>query len=478
MDSEEVGEDVSFVLGYAGAMVTFVRIPSWWNRRSAHPENVMSPLDIGYAISLLERRGVQAHLIDIEATNASPEAVRRTLLDQAPDTVVLHAITPAVPDALALARFVKDRIPSTRKVVLVGQHASVLPASVLGPASPIDLCIRGEFERKIVEVATAPDFDATGTATAQQVSETVLELEDLDRLPFPSHELFRSPRYRVFHPTGIRRRWKWGFILSSRGCPHSCVYCSPTLRNSFGSRYRARSFGNVVAELRHLQDLGFTVVHFKDDLFTLHKERIHELCEAILSAGLRLPWTAQTRPDAVDEPLLRAMKRAGCRTLGMGVETGSARMVQQLRKGNRIDDVRNAFRWARAAGLRTVAFFILGSPGETEADVSETYQLMREIEPSMIQVAFFTPYPGSAAWDASLSASHDPTAFSHYNAVVNLSGIPTDRLQRLQRNFYLDFLTRTGFVREYARSEWLPALINADKFLPFLKLSASFLMRR
>lgn len=344
----------------------------------------MSPLDIGYAVSLLARKHVHAEIVDIEASNASPDAVRQALVDRAPEIVVLHAITPAIPDALELARFVKDSVPNTRKIILVGQHASVLPTSVLGPSSPIDLCIRGEFERKIVEVATEPAFDETGTASRLRVSDTVLELDELDDLPFPAHELFRSPRYRVFHPTGVRRRWRWGFILSSRGCPHSCVYCSPTLRNSFGARYRTRSAANIVAEMQYLEELGFTIVHFKDDIFTLRKDRIHELCEAILSSGLQLPWTAQTRPDAVDEPLLRAMKRAGCRTLGMGVETGSPRMIKQLHKGNQVQDVRNAFRWARRADLRTVAFFILGSPGETEEDVSETWRLMREIEPSMI----------------------------------------------------------------------------------------------
>jgi radical SAM superfamily enzyme YgiQ (UPF0313 family) len=237
-----------------------------------------------------------------------------------------------------------------------------------------------------------------------------------------------------------------------------------------------RSTESVIEELRVLGSLGFTIVHFKDDIFTLDKERIAALCDALLSRGMRVNWTAQTRPDTVDRPLLELMKRAGCRTLGFGVETGSERMIERLCKGNRVDDVRNAFRWAREVGIRTVGFFILGSPGETERDVAATRALMLEIRPHIIQVSFFTPYPGAPAYDESLASRYEMKDYSHYNHLINLSAIPDDRLRALQKSFYVEFLTKTGFVRDYVASEWLPAILNADRFLPFVKLSARFLV--
>ena len=463
-------------------MVVFIRIPSWWGRRAAHPENVMSPLDIGYAAALLARAGVPSEIIDVEATNAPYEDVQRQLRRLRPTHLFLHAITPAVPDALKLARFAKNELPSIRTVVLVGQHATVLPETVLGPDSPFDLCLRGEFEQDAAELVLAPRekpscsafFDDDG---AWKVG-AIREIEDLDALPFPAHERFRSNKYRVFHPTGVRRRWRWGFLMSSRGCPFQCVYCSPTLRNSFGKKYRMRSTESVIAELELLGSLGFTVLHFKDDIFTLNRERIAALCEAMLARNLRVNWTAQTRPDTVDRPLLELMKRAGCRTLGFGVETGSERMIEVLCKGNRVNDVHNAFRWARQSGIRTVGFFILGSPGETEEDVAATRALMLAVRPNIIQVSFFTPYPGAPTYDKSMSSRFTMRDFSHYNRVINMSAISNRRLRQLQRTFYLEFLTKTGFIREYVASECFPALINADQFLPFLKLSAGFLFRR
>jgi len=461
-------------------MVVFIRIPSWWGRSAAHPENVMSPLDIGYAVSLLARAGVPAEIIDVEATNASYEDVLAVLRRVRPTHVFLHAITPAVPDALRLARFARESLPSVRKVVLVGQHATVSPETVLGADSPLDLCLRGEFEEDAARVVLAPNAEPSCAAFfdghAVRKVGGVREVQDLDALPFPAHARFRGSGYRVFHPTGVRRRWRWGFLMSSRGCPFKCLYCSPTLRNSFGKKYRVRSTESVIEELRVLGSLGFTIVHFKDDIFTLDKERIAALCDALLSRGMRVNWTAQTRPDTVDRPLLELMKRAGCGTLGFGVETGSERMIERLCKGNRVDDVRNAFRWAREVGIRTVGFFILGSPGETERDVAATRALMLEIRPHIIQVSFFTPYPGAPAYDESLASRYEMKDYSHYNHLINLSAIPDDRLRALQKSFYVEFLTKTGFVRDYVASEWLPAILNADRFLPFVKLSARFLV--
>lgn len=461
-------------------MIVFVRVPSWWERRAAHPENVMSPLDIGYAVALLARHGIPARIIDLEAEADSFEILMKRLREHQPSVLFLHAITPGIPHALRIARYARDHFASLQKIVLIGQHASVDPHSILDDNSPIDLCLRGEFEADVVSVVTesTPPSSAAYRHQGQiHVGGGPTEIRNLDDLPWPVHERFRSRRYRVFHPTGVHKRWRWGFILSSRGCPHRCIYCSPTLRNSYGKTYRVRSTIDVVDELAYLDALGFTIIHFKDDIFTLSRDRTASLCEAILSRGLRLRWTAQTRPDAVDLPLLTLMKRAGCMTLGLGVESGSERMVRTLQKGNRVQDARNAFRWARQVGIRTVGFFLLGSPQETEQDILATHALMRELRPNMIQVAFFTPYPGAPVHESVRERHLEPQAFSHYNRLINLSQVSDEALRSWQRKLYWDFLMNRRFIAEYLRFETIPALVNLDQFLPFLRLSAKFLTR-
>ncbi len=456
---------------------TFIRLPSWWGRRAAHPENVMVPLDVAYAAAVLMGAGHGVEVLDVEASGASADEVLAALDRRPPDRVVLQLVTPAVPRGLVLARKIKDRFPGAQ-VVAVGQHATVLPATLLEPGSGVDLCLRGEYEQKLLEVVEAPEPGQAGLALpgddGPRVDPTVLCVDDLDALPLPAHHLFASPRYRVFHPTGVRRRWRWGFVLSSRGCPHGCVYCSPTLRNSYGSRLRLRSVDGVLEELRQLAALGCTLVHFKDDVFTQRRDHVEGICEALLSCGLRVFWTAQTRPDLVDDRLLRLMKRAGCVTLGFGVESGSPRVLERLGKGLDPDAARRAFPAARRAGLLTVGFFMLGNPGETEADIALTHRLLMDVAPDIIQVAFFTAYPGATVFDDELLGRLSWEEFSHYNAPMSFSEVSDARLRWWQRKMYLDFIFRTGFLPRYLRAQAVPSLLNPGKVAELARLSLRF----
>jgi len=462
-------------------MVVFVRVPSWMGRTAAHPENVMAQLDIGYAISLLMRRGVDARLLDLEAERRQPEEVVRQLQRWRPEVLVLHAITPAIPSALSIARAARERVPSLRQVIAVGQHATVLPRTLLEPGSPVDLCIRGEYEERITEVighgTTSGKGLARRTAHGLEVDPTVLEVPDLDALPMPAQHLFVNARYKVFHPTGVKRRWRWGFILSSRGCPYRCLYCSPTLRNSYGRVPRARSAANVVQELLYLRALGATVVHFRDDIFTLDRERVVTLCESMIRHGFDLGWTAQTRADRVDRELLALMKRAGCVSVYFGVESGSPRVLRRIQKGATVAQVERAFDAARAVGLHTVGFFMLGNPEETEEEIQMTHHLLMRLKPDMIQVAFFTPYPGSPGFDPSMLSRYSLDMFSHYNHPINHSRVSDARLLWWQKKFYLDFIFRSGFLGRTLAHQTLPALMNLEKVADLFHLSLATLTR-
>jgi len=442
----------------------------------------MAPLDLGVAAAVLEQRGVGVTLLDIEALRIDSLEVRRRLRDLDPETLVLHAITPALPHALELAGHARASLKRLKRVILVGQHATVLPQTVLDEASPIDLCIRGEFELALADVITGAHSSAAGLAERRdgrlRISDEILEIHDLDALPLPTHARFRHSAYRVFHPTGVRARWRWGFLLSSRGCPYPCTYCSPTLRNSYGRRYRYRQTASVMEEIEILRSLGCNLLHFKDDVFTLHAGRVEALCAAIRRRDWRLNWTVQTRPDLVSLPLLREMKSAGCRTISFGVESGSPRVLERLNKRITVQQVRSAFRWAREAGLRTIGFFMLGNPQETEEDIRSTHRLMLDLRPDIIQVAFFTPYPGSNAYESAAPDNQALTELSHYNMPVNLSAVDTKTLRRWQKRFYLDLFLRTGFLGRYLIGEGLPILLNLDSYLDFARLSAGFLLRR
>ncbi len=472
--------------GGAPGGVALVRMASWLELKAHHPENVMAPLELAYVASLLERDGVPWTLIDTELGRHSKQRLLAELEAAAPRLVAVHGISSVAPLMLELARELRRRLPDCL-LLAVGQHASVEPASLLGPDA-YHACTVGEYEETVAELADGlPGGDPTGVpglmlpgAEGQPPRPTATRplRRDLDALPFPVHHALRDPGYRVYHPVRRVRRIRWGFVLASRGCPYPCTYCSPTLRNSYGTAYRHRSPASVLAEVQQLRELGFTVLHFKDDVFSFDREHTMGLCEALATQRRPLPFTVQTRVDHVDPELFRAMRRAGCTTVSFGIESGSQAVVDRLRKGTTIAQARAAFRGAREAGLLRVGFFLLGSPGETEDDMASTLALAKELDPDILQVAFLTPYPGSALWER-IPPQHRPgfSDLSHYNSSLNSSDIDPERLRHWQRRFYREIALRPRFLARYAWIRRSELLWNPDRELHFVREALRFLSR-
>lgn len=468
------------------AKVLIVRLASWAGITKAHPENVMAPVKLGYAVSLLEQRGHHVTLIDTETGLYSQEDVIRTLRTMRPEVIVLHGITTAVPSIQRMGRLARELLPDAL-LVASGQHATARPQDFLHPGSPFHACPTLEYEEvlsDLVEAWSMGDLRGVAGIVLPEAEGGILRTPprplraDLDDLPFPRHELFMRDEYTVFHPTDVTRRRRWGFLMSSRGCPYPCLYCSPTLRNSYGRKMRYRSAENVVGEMEYLVKLGATVLHFKDDIFTVNRERTMELCEAIRLRGLRVSWTVQTRADCVDPELLRAMRAAGCCTVSFGIESGSPRILKVLRKQETVEDSIAAARAAREAGMFLVNFYLLGNPTETLEDMQMTLDLAKEIDPDLLQVGFFTPYPGSPYYEEVFRDQDDlsPDEFSHYNRIINLSEVATPDLKRFQSRFYREIILRPRFAARFVRNRMRGLPRNLHQEWRFFSLSAKFLL--
>ncbi len=281
------------------ARVLIVRVASWAEIRRAHPENVMAPVKLGYAVTLLEQRGHHVTLIDGETGAYTRDDVVRTLRTMQPEVVILHGITTAVPQIQRMGRVVRDLLPDSL-LVASGQHATARPSDFLYPGSPFHAAPQYEYEEPLADLVEA--WITGDPAALKEVKGIALPddeggifrtpprplREDLDTLPWPRHELFMRHEYQVFHPTDVTKRRRWGFLMSSRGCPYPCLYCSPTLRNSYGRKMRFRSVEDVVGEMEYLVRLGATVLHFKDDIFTISRDRTMALCAEIRRRGLRV----------------------------------------------------------------------------------------------------------------------------------------------------------------------------------------------
>ena len=226
---------------------------------------------------------------------------------------------------------------------------------------------------------------------------------NLDTIPYPAHDLYKITRYTNLNPLtdGLDTKARAYTIMTSRGCPYKCTYCSKPIT---GDTWRPRTVENVVGEWRWLvRDLKATEIGLTDDIWNLKLDRAKELCRRITAEGLNtVPWTTVhgMKVNHTDPELFQLMKQAGCRRVGFGVESGDPMILRNvIKKSQSIDMVRNAFRWAKDAGLQTMGFFIYGMPQETEETMEKTTRLALELDPDLAHFMLATPYPGTEMYD-------------------------------------------------------------------------------
>lgn len=440
----------------AGARVKIVRLAPHAQFKRRHPHDRIWPFQLLNAAALLRRAGGAAELLDGWVDGRSESAVSEWTLEGVSDVLLISFSSPSLEQAGRLARLYRRRTGG--EVWACGQHASARPEEIAGTGAfqgmlvgeveePLRAWLGGAWGSGLVPVEDGNRICVDQPAPAI--------LEDLDSLPMPSVDLLSMARYGM-ESVHCRRygRSRWGFLLSSRGCPYKCTYCSPVLRQSFGTRYRAQSAERVVEEMEVLsRRYGCGAFYFADDVTTLNRKRIYAMCSEIRRRRLRTHWIVQTRPDLLDRALLREMKSAGCTGVKFGVESGDEGVLDRIQRDIRRERILRAASDVHAEGLDLTAYFMVGHPGETADDVEQTFRVAREVRALMIQVAVHTPYPGSGT-AAGLGGGRDGasayTSYAHYDSVAeNVSRIPTQSLKGMVRRFYLRYYFTPASILRY-----------------------------
>lgn len=448
-----------------------VRFAPWMAYTPHHPHDLMWPMEALGAAACVRSRGWEHDIVDLHVEEESEDRLEQRILAASPSLLLISSTSTTMAAALDLAARVRRARPALRTWA-VGQHASALPQDLVYPDSPFDGAVRGEWGvcasallegRRDFEGAVFWDEEAGSLALVGSPAEA----HDLDGLPpvDPSGLRLRLYRMRSMHVPSLRPQ-RWGFLHTSRGCHHSCIFCSPTLRESYGSTWRGHSAERVVDDLARLRrDHGITAFYFLDDLFSYDRERVHAICEEIRRRHLDLHWVVQTRADRLDPEVLRAMKAAGCCSVKIGVESGSDRVLGVLQKGIDRDRLLASARAIKASGLFLTACYILGNPDETEEEVRETWHMAQAIGADMIQVAFHTPYPGSVSFERFCHQVEDMECLTHYELqAVNLSRIARRQLERMQRDFYLRYYLSPRVLLNYLRRRAVFRSVDPDEW--------------
>ncbi len=432
-------------------------------------------MGLAYLAAVSEQAGHQVRVYDGDVEELPLEAALREL---EPHIVGITANTTQITAAWRDAALSKS--VSNAPVVLGGPHPTVLPEE--SAAKPfVDAVVRSEGEATWVEILSRLDqvgskagmsWDGILGVTFRRADGSVVSapdrpsipVEELDAMPFPAWHLFRLEQYTNLQPAVDQVSGHSLPILTSRGCPYRCTYCS-----QIGPRrWRARSMASVIAEWRWLvREQGAVEIGVLDDSFNINRQRVLEICQALVDEGLHhVPWIMINgiRANLADEELLGAMKRAGCIRTAFGVESGNQAILDAVvDKHLTLDQVRSAFRAARAVGLETIGFFIIGLPGETEATMDDTIRLACELDPLVANFSIATPFPGTQMYDTVkaqgrlLAETWDDFVFFEGKARFEMPGLPADLVERKWKEAYRRFYLRPKRIaRTLRRKEtWL-----------------------
>jgi radical SAM superfamily enzyme YgiQ (UPF0313 family) len=423
--------------------VRYVREGRCEQRLSSFQYNML-PISLLTTAALLRREGHGVLVVDAIARELTPLALFEELRAFAPGLVLVNVSTATFTGDAAVAAALREALPGVR-IAAFGVHVTALPAESLAEAPALDAVIRREPEVTAAALARALDagepLDGVAGLSFRAPDGSALHnedrpfLEDLDALPFPARDLVDHRLY----PAPVDGR-PHTLVITSRGCPFPCVFCTAHLY--YGARLRRRDPARVVDELEEcVRRHGLRLFTFWSDTFTLDRDHVLGICREIRRRGLDIEWMANSRVDRVDPELLREMRAAGASVVSFGVESGVQEILDRVRKGTRIAQIEAAFAACRAAGLRSAAHIILGLPGESPATIRETLRLVRRIRPTYVQFYGAIPFPGTAFHrEAAEKGWIRAASWSDYEinrCVVSTPALSAGELARWRRHAYL-----------------------------------------
>jgi radical SAM superfamily enzyme YgiQ (UPF0313 family) len=442
------------------------------------------PIWLAYATGVLEKSGFEAKLVDAPSQGLSRDDCVKIARDFQPGLVVVDTSTPSIYNdveiATSLKKFLRDAF-----VILVGTHPSALPEETLRLDKSIDAVAMGEYDYTIRDLAKALDSGGDPKKIAGisfRDGERIIHnerrplIENLDELPFVSAVYKKHLDIKDYFFAASF--YPFVMIITGRGCPFRCVFC--LYPQVFHSRnYRLRSPANVVDEFEYItkelpqaKEIGI-----EDDTFTSDRSRVEKICASIINRNIKISWYANTRAD-LDFETMRAMKKAGCRLLIVGFESGSQKILDNIHKGIRLEDMTRFNEDAKRAGLLVHGCFMIGNPGETLQTLFKTLDFAKRLNCDTAQFFPLMIYPGTEAYGwaqekgyiASKNFSDWLTQEGLHSTVLNTEDLSAKELMN-----FCDYARRQFYLRpNYIFYKLARGLQDPKEFVRLFKSFATF----
>lgn len=449
---------------------------------------VVPPLGLGYLASALRKNGQEVFLLDCAKDRINPQKYRLYLREKNPDVVGFQVLPGDVSDVNKSLKIVKEELRHAITII-GGPFVTSMSKEVFFLFDNLDYALCGEAEESL------PLFLDTLNGLAQLkrlfynfndipgliyrknskiVVNTPQFVSDLNRIPFPAWDLIKPQEYPFAPHSVFFKRWPLAPILISRGCPYNCTFCAASKIS--GKKIRKRQIGNIMDEIELLYNkFNIRELQIIDDGFMIDSQFVEEFCHNILTKNLDIAWCTSNgvRLDLLNEKLLRLMKKAGLYAVRVGIESGSQRILNEMKKGISLKLIEEKIDLLNRLDIYTHGYFILGYPEETEQEIEETIRFALKLKIQTAGFSLFLPLPGTEIYEYLKTKNRleklDYDKMMTHNVVLFSNSITSKKLKRLQIKAFLKF-----YLRPIVMFNFLQNIKNTEHFkyvlIRFLKI--------
>lgn len=425
----------------------------------------MPSIGLAYIFSAFKQAGCEVKFQDYQNKKVTISDIINYVAQERFDMIGMQTYITNINRCFKIADKLKEKFPQI-KIILGGPHATIFADNVIAHQS-IDYVALSEAELTVTELVEClmkglEPINVLGLYYKDKLGKIRKNprrpfVENLDDIPVPAYEIFETESY--FPAVHIRGK-RVHNMISSRGCPYKCKFCSAT--EVYGNRYRYQSIKRTVNEMKFLKEnLNIDSLQIYDDNFTTNKKRTKELCSEMIKENLELQWVCYTRADAIDdEEMLQLMKKAGCYMIIVGIENGNERILKLINKRLDLKTAEKNLKLAKKTGINVLSSFMIGLPSETIEEIENTIEFSRRLELTYATYPIFTPYPGTPIYeDAEHYGSIVSENFDDFSrwgdGVYSSNGIKPDMYRKLQKKAFQKFYFRPkiifGVLNEFRR---------------------------
>jgi len=457
--------------------ILLVNPPNFNHIKSVLPETIEEKRGFNPPLGLLYLAGyIQEHssnfevkIMDCLAQRLDYSQIEQSIVDFNPDVVGITAMSFTIVDVMKIVEITK-RFNKNIKVVIGGPHVNIYGRETLDLGN-VDFIVLGEGERPFNDLINNLDNedklkDIKGLIFYDKDKHYIHTglpglIQNLDEISIPARNLVDNNLYSSVLGTSKLVTT----MITSRGCPYKCLFCD---RPHLGKVFRARTAEGVLKEINDCLKYGIREFLMYDDTFTIDRQRVFDICDMIIDQKLDIIWDIRARVNTVDEELLKKLKQAGCIRIHYGVESGTQKILNVLRKGITLEQVEKAFALTRKVGIETLAYFMIGNPTEDRLDIERTIKFIKKIKPDYVHITATIPFPATNLYAMALEQgviSNDVwLSFAKSPSIDFIPPLWTEKLTPEELHQYIKKAYRKFYFRPSYIIKRLLALRSAEEF--------------